>query len=90
MLRAKSPKLIDMVEPLGWRARLWMTPSASAHIVALRHPTLDAVTVRRRLHDEHHVITSARLGAIRVSLHVYNDSSDIAALADALALLGGR
>jgi cysteine desulfurase / selenocysteine lyase len=83
-------ELIDTVEPLGWRPhRPLDDPSASAHIVALRHPTLDAATVRRRLHDEHRVITSARLGAIRVSLHVYNDSSDIEALANALALMGG-
>jgi len=89
--RSLADELIDTVEPLGWRPhRPLDDPSASAHIVALRHPTLDAATVRQRLHDEHGVITSARLGAIRVSLHVYNDSSDIEVLANALALIGGR
>ena len=89
--RALADELIDTVEPLGWRPhRPLDDPSASAHVVALRHPTLDAATVQRRLHDEHSVITSARLGAIRVSLHVYNDSSDVEALANALTLIGGR
>jgi selenocysteine lyase/cysteine desulfurase len=49
---------------------------------------LDAATVRRKLHDEHRIITSARLDAIRVSLHVYNDSSDVNALAGALTQIG--
>jgi selenocysteine lyase/cysteine desulfurase len=89
--RNLADELIDTVEPLGWRPHRPLDDlSASGHIVALRHPTLDAATVRRRLQDEHSVITSDRLGAVRVSLHVYNDSSDIETLANALALIGGR
>ncbi len=87
--RLLAEDLVDALESLGWRPfRSLDDPSASAHIVALRHPDLDAATVRRMLHHEHRVITSARLDAIRVSLHVYNDSSDIDALADALTLIG--
>lgn len=88
--RNLANELVETVEPLGWRPhRPLDDPSASGHIVALRHPTLDAVTVRRRLQDGHRVVTSARLGAIRISLHVYNDSSDIETLVNALAQIGG-
>ena len=87
--RRLADELVETVEPLGWRPyRRLDDPSASPHIVALRHPTLDAAAVQRRLQSEHRVVTSARLGAVRISLHVYNDSSDIGALADALAPIG--
>jgi selenocysteine lyase/cysteine desulfurase len=87
--RLLAEELVNAVEPLGWRPfRSLDDPSASAHLVALRHPDLDAATVQRALHDEHRVVTSARLDAIRVSLHVYNDSSDIDTLAGALTLIG--
>jgi selenocysteine lyase/cysteine desulfurase len=87
--RGLADELIDAVQPLGWHPfRPLDDSSASTHLVALRHPTLDAATVRRKLHDEHRIVTSARLDAIRVSLHVYNDSSDIEALAVALTQIG--
>jgi selenocysteine lyase/cysteine desulfurase len=87
--RRLAADLVAAVEPLGWRPfRSPGDPSASAHIVALHHPILDAATVRQALHERHRVVTSARLNAIRVSLHVYNDSSDVGALVDALTLIG--
>ena len=88
--RSLADELIERVAPLGWSPhRPLDDPSASGHIVALRHPTLDTAAVQRRLQDEYRIVTSARLGAIRISLHVYNDSSDIEALANALAYGGG-
>lgn len=89
--RHLAAELIDAVRPSGWRPfRALDDPAASPHLVALRHPDQDAATVRRILHDEHGIVVSARLGAIRVSLHVYNDSSDINALAGALAAIAGQ
>ena len=44
--------------------------------------------MQRRLQDEYAVITSARLGAIRVSLHVYNSDDDVRALSEALESIG--
>jgi selenocysteine lyase/cysteine desulfurase len=87
--RRLADELIETVQPLSWRPfRPLDDPSASSHVVALRHPTLDTATVRSKLHDQHRIITSARLDAIRVSLHAYNDSSDIDALAGALTQIG--
>jgi selenocysteine lyase/cysteine desulfurase len=43
-----------------------------------------ADAVQRTLAGTHNVVCSSRNGAIRVSLHVYNDESDIAALVRAL------
>ena len=87
--RLLAEELVDTVESLGWRPfRSLDDPSASAHIVALSHPDFDAAAVRRALHHEHRVVTSARQDAIRISLHVYNDSSDIDVLADALTVIG--
>ena len=51
-------------------------------------PTLAAPDVQARLAGEHHIVVGSRGGGIRVSLHGYNDSSDIEALADALATAG--
>jgi cysteine desulfurase / selenocysteine lyase len=84
-----AQELVDTLESLGWRPfRSLDDPCASAHIVALSHPDFDAAAVRRALHHEHRVVTSARQDAIRISLHVYNDSSDIDVLANALTVIG--
>jgi selenocysteine lyase/cysteine desulfurase len=40
--------------------------------------------VRQGLDTDHHINVSSRGGGIRVSLHCYNDSSDLQALAEAL------
>ncbi len=54
--------------------------------MSLRHPTHAAAEVQRLL-AEAGIVVSPRGGGIRVSLHHYNDSSDVTALADALSTL---
>jgi cysteine desulfurase/selenocysteine lyase len=84
-----ASELIEGVEPLGWRPfRSIDDPSASPHLISLRHPNLDARRVRSILHQEYGIVTSARLNGIRVSLHCYNDSGDVSALAKALNVIG--
>ena len=86
---ALARELVAATEPYGWAPfRDLDTPSASHHIVSLRHPTLSAAAVQARLADEQRIVVSARGGGIRVSLHAYNDSEDIAVLANALAETG--
>ena len=63
------------VEDEEWRA---------SHLFGLRPPPeTDLTDLQRRL-DEHGVVASLRGSALRVSPHVYNDASDIAALRSAL------
>jgi cysteine desulfurase / selenocysteine lyase len=84
-------ELVDQVRPLGWQPfRAPGEVGASNHIVSLRHETLDAAKVQATLAAEHRVIVSSRRGSLRVSLHGYNDSSDVEALVDALAVVGRR
>ncbi len=81
-------ELIERVEPLGWTAFRPLTdPAASSHIVALSHPTMPADDVQRGLADKHNIICSSRNESIRVSLHVYNDDHDLAALVGGLRRL---
>ncbi|HEY8238532.1 MAG TPA: aminotransferase class V-fold PLP-dependent enzyme, partial [Candidatus Limnocylindrales bacterium] len=83
--RLLSRELVDAVAPLGWTPfRDPDDAGATGHIVSLRHGTLAAPAVRERLAENHHVNVSARLGRIRVSLHGYNDSDDVAGLVAAL------
>jgi selenocysteine lyase/cysteine desulfurase len=83
---ALARELVAATAPYGWTPfRDLDAPGASHHIVSLRHPTLDAPAIQARLADERQIVVSSRGGGIRVSLHAYNDSSDIDALADALA-----
>ena len=78
-------ELVAAVAPHGWTPYRGLdAPGASHHIVSLRHPTLAAPAVQARLAQERQIVVSSRGGGIRVSLHGYNDSSDIDALADAL------
>jgi selenocysteine lyase/cysteine desulfurase len=87
--RRLASELIEGVEPLGWRPfRSIDDPSGSPHLISLRNPNLDARRVRSMLHQEHGIVTSARLNGIRVSLHCYNDSGDVSALAKALNVIG--
>ena len=89
--RRLATKLIELVEPLGWAPFRPLTdPAASSHIVALAHPTLPADDVQRALAGVHSVVCSSRNGSIRVSLHVYNDESDLAALVGGLTQLRPR
>ena len=82
---ALARELVAATAPHGWTPfRDLDAPGASHHIVSLRHPTLAAHEIQARLAEEHDIVVSSRGGGIRVSLHAYNDSSDIDALADAI------
>ena len=86
---ALARELVAATAPHGWAPfRDLDTPGASHHIVSLRHPTLAAAAIQARLADERRIVVSSRGGGIRVSLHAYNDSSDIDALADAMGNAG--
>jgi selenocysteine lyase/cysteine desulfurase len=86
---ALARELVDATAPHGWTPfRDLDAPGASHHIVSLRHPTLAAPAIQARLAEEHQIVVSSRGGGIRVSLHAYNDSSDIDALAEAVDKAG--
>jgi cysteine desulfurase / selenocysteine lyase len=82
---ALARELVAAAADAGWTPfRDLGAPGASRHIVSLRHPSLDAESVQAYLADEHGIVVSSRGGGIRVSLHAYNDSSDVAALVSGL------
>jgi cysteine desulfurase/selenocysteine lyase len=86
---ALARELVAATMPHGWTPfRDLDAPGASQHIVSLRHPGLGAAAIQARLAAEHQIVVSSRGGGIRVSLHAYNDSSDIEALADAIGKAG--
>ncbi len=86
---ALARELVAATAPHGWTPfRDLDSPGASHHIVSLHHPALAAPAVQARLAEEHQIVVSSRGGGIRVSLHAYNDSSDVDALADALGNAG--
>jgi selenocysteine lyase/cysteine desulfurase len=83
---ALAAELAEQTAPLGWVPyRAPGERSASGHIVSLRHPAATAGQAQATLASQHHINTSSRDGGIRVSLHAYNSSDDIRALAQALA-----
>ena len=83
--------LAGQTAPLGWAPyRVPGERSASGHIVSLRHPAAAADQVQAVLASQHDITTSSRAGGIRVSLHAYNSSDDIRALAQALASVTPR
>ncbi len=82
---ALAHELVAATVSHGWTPfRDLDAPAASHHIVSLRHPTLAAPAIQACLAEEHQIVVSSRGGGIRVSLHAYNDSSDIDELAGAL------
>lgn len=84
---ALAHELVSRVARLGWAPFRPLESSASTnHIVSLRHATHPALEVQRLL-AEAGVVVSPRGGGIRVSLHHYNDSSDLTALVNALTTL---
>jgi len=86
---ALARELVAATEPHGWIPfRHLDAPGASHHIVSLRHLTLAAPAIQARLAEEHQIVVSSRGGGIRVSLHAYNDSSDIDALVGAMGNAG--
>lgn len=83
--RALAEELVSAVAPLGWAPfRPIGSSAASNHIVSLRNRLVPAGEVARHLAD-HGIVVGSRGGGLRVSLHHYNDSDDIRALADRLA-----
>lgn len=87
--RRLAARLIDGVEPLGWRPfRPISDTAASSHIVSLRHAEHESSTIAARLASEDRVICSGRGGALRVSLHAYNDDGDVDRLVEALQHVG--
>ena len=86
---ALARELAVATAPHGWIPyRDLDAPGASFHIVSLHHPTLAASAIQARLAEEHQIVVSSRGGGIRVSLHAYNDSSDIDALVGAMGNAG--
>lgn len=74
--------LFDVVRQVGFGLEddAWRSP----HLVGLRMPPgVDLAALKAEL-DEARVSVSIRGTSLRVSPHVYNDASDIAALADAI------
>lgn len=77
--------LVDAVEPYGWHPfRHLNDPAASLHIISLGSQGDDLEEVSERLRTAG-IVCSGRGGRLRVSLAPYNDESDIAAFANALA-----
>ena len=86
---ALARELVAATASQGWTPyRDLDDPGASRHILSLRHPTFAAREVQTRLAQEHDIVVSSRGDGVRVSLHGYNDSSDIDALAGALEHAG--
>ena len=88
---ALAADLAEQTAPLGWAPyRAPGDPSASRHIISLRHPTAPADQVQAALASQYQINTSSRAGGIRISLHAHNSSDDIRALTQALASVGPR
>lgn len=86
--RALAQQLVATVAAHGWTPyRPVGAPGASDHIVSIRHPTHDVAAVQAELAADHGIVVGSRVGGLRVSLHGYNDSTDIAALGAALGKL---
>ena len=83
--RLLADELVDLVAASGWSPfRRVGDPAASDHLISLRHPRASGRDVQAALARDHSVFTSSRGGGIRVSLHGYNVSDDLGALAEAL------
>lgn len=79
---ALTRPLFDELPGLGYR--VGDAAEHAAHLLGIRLPEgLDVAELQRQLQD-HQVSVSARGSAIRVSPHLYNDASDIAALLEVL------
>jgi cysteine desulfurase / selenocysteine lyase len=84
-----ADSLARRTAPLGWTPyRALSDPSACGHIVSMRHPTAAVEEVQAALEHDHRIITSSRVGGIRVSLHVYNSEDDVRALSESLESIG--
>ena len=82
--RSLASELIEGVAPAGWKPfRNLSDPSASPHIISLSHSEIDAEKAIDQLR-ERNIYCGIRNGRIRVSLALYNNSSDIQSLVTAL------
>lgn len=80
-----AARLVDQVEGLGWRPfRQLGDPGASPHIVSLRHARHRPDITAARLASDHRIVCGGRGDGLRISLHAYNDESDIDRLARSL------
>jgi len=80
-----AARLVGRVEGLGWRPfRPLGDPGASPHIVSLQHARHLPDVTAERLASEHRIICGGRGDGLRISLHAYNDESDVDRLAEAL------
>lgn len=81
-------QLIDGLDQLGAQVLTPREPQSRAGIVTARFPGVDSADLVDRL-KRAGIIVSLRAGAMRLSPHIFNDSSDIAralnALTEALA-----
>jgi selenocysteine lyase/cysteine desulfurase len=80
-----AARLVERVEELGWRPfRSPGDPGASPHIVSLRHARHRPDAVAARLASDHRIVCGGRGDGLRLSLHAYNDESDVDRLAGSL------
>ena len=83
--QALAEELIAALHGTPWNPFRPITdPAASPHIVSLAAPGLDAAKMVTHLHANG-VVCSSRGGRIRVSLAPYNNSADVAKLAEVLS-----
>jgi selenocysteine lyase/cysteine desulfurase len=73
-------------ESAGYQCLGPRTPETGAGIVAIKHPTLDALYVVRQL-KERGISVTARQGWVRISPHFYNSPADIDRLTRELEIL---
>ncbi len=86
--RRLAERLVDGVGELGWHPfRPLGDPSASSHIVSLRHADRDPAVAAERLASDRRIICGGRGGGLRISLHVYNDDEDVDRLVEAMRRL---
>ena len=75
--------LIDELQAKGYRVVSALSPDERSGIVAFDHSAQDSEELHQRLTDAE-IIVSLRDGAIRASVHLYNNEEDIERLAEAL------
>jgi selenocysteine lyase/cysteine desulfurase len=68
--------LIDGLDALGAHVLTPRDSAGRAGVVAARFPGCDAAATVQHMRDEG-VVASARLGAVRFAVHLYNDESDV-------------
>jgi cysteine desulfurase / selenocysteine lyase len=80
-----AARLVGEVEGLGWRPfRQLDDPGASPHIVSLRHARHRPDITAARLSSDHRIVCGGRGDGLRISLHAYNDETDVDRLAESL------